>query len=91
MSLEYPCVHFVDGTCKKFSDEEVTSYCVKSPCEDQEVSKGDRIRAMSDDELAEFICGVYDEEEDNAKVINGYYIPCYNQNSIKEWLEQPAE
>ena len=54
-------------------------------------SNADRIRAMSDDELAEFICGVYDEEEDNAKVINGYYIPCYNQYNIKEWVEQPAE
>lgn len=54
-------------------------------------TNADRIRAMSDDELAEFICGVYDEEEDNAKFINGYYIPCYNQYSIKEWLEQPAE
>ena len=51
----------------------------------------DRIRAMSDEELAEFLCGVYDEDEDAAKIINGVYIPCYDQYSIKEWLKQPAE
>ena len=41
----------------------------------------DRIRAMSDEELAEFLCGVYDMVDDC----------CYDQRSIKEWLKQPAE
>ena len=91
MSIEYPCVHYVKKKCEKFSDEEVTSYCVESPCGYQELSNADRIRAMSDEELAEFLCEVYDVDEDNAKFINGYNIPCYNQYSIKEWLEQPAE
>ena len=54
-------------------------------------TNADRIRAMSDEELAEFLCGVYDEDEDAAKFINGVYIPCYDQYSIKEWLKQPVE
>ena len=48
---------------------------------------------MSDEELAEFICGIFDDDDDDigGKFINGYYIPCYDQHSIKEWLEQPAD
>lgn len=55
------------------------------------VTNADRIRAMTDEELAEFLCGVYDNDEDYAKFINGYHIPYYDQHSIKEWLQQPAE
>ena len=54
-------------------------------------TNADRIRAMTDEELAEFLCGVYDNDEDYAKFINGHLIPCYNPHSIKEWLQQPAE
>ena len=52
-----------------------------------------RIRAMSDEELAELICGIFDDDDDDigGKFINGYYIPCYDQHSIIEWLEQPAD
>lgn len=60
-------------------------------CENKVVTNADRIRSMTDEELAEFLCGVYDEDEDYAKFINGYYIPCYEQHRIKEWLQQPAE
>lgn len=35
MSSEYPCVYFEkDGKCRKFSDENTTSYCVMGPCPD---------------------------------------------------------
>lgn len=51
----------------------------------------DRIKAMSVDELAYFICGIYDDEEDGAKFINGTYIPAYNQRDIKEWLEREED
>lgn len=56
-------------------------------------TNGDRIRAMSDEELAEFICGVFDDDDDDicGKFINGCFIPCYDQYSIKEWLQQPAD
>lgn len=51
----------------------------------------DRIKAMSVDELADFICGIYDEEDDDAKFINGITIPYYNENDIKEWLDREVE
>ena len=54
MSRLYPCVYCTeDGYCKKYSDEEVTSWCVQSPCKDEKPSNADRIRAMTDEELAE--------------------------------------
>lgn len=55
MSKEYPCVHYDEGICNKFSDCKVRSWCVQSPCKDQEPSNADRIRAMTDEELAELL------------------------------------
>lgn len=50
------CVHRTDeGICKKFSVDGVTSYCVDGPCKDEVLTNADRIRSMSDEELAEFI------------------------------------
>lgn len=58
MSRLYPCVYCTeDGYCKKCSDEEVTSWCVQSPCKDEKPSNADRIRAMTDEELADEILG----------------------------------
>ena len=53
-------------------------------------TNADRIRAMSDEELALWICGVYDIEEENGKFINGIIIPGYAPHDIEEWLQQPA-
>lgn len=54
MSRLYPCVYCTeDGYCKKYSDEEVTSWCVQSPCKDEKPSNADRIRSMTDEELAD--------------------------------------
>lgn len=60
-------------------------------------TNADRIRAMSDEELAEFLCGVHDEEnggvyqDECGKFINGTLIFDYDQYKIAEWLKQPAE
>ena len=91
MSIDYPCVHWDKGKCKKFSDDKVTSWCVEGPCGDQMQSNADKIRAMTDEELALWICGVYDIEEENGKFINGIIIPGYAPHDIEEWLQQPAE
>lgn len=91
MSKDYPCVYWNDGKCKKFSDDSVTSRCVWSPCYSQTPSNADRIRSMTDEELALWICGVYDSEEENGKFINGIIIPGYAPHDIEEWLQQPAE
>ena len=57
----------------------------------KQITNADRIRAMSDEELAEFLCGVYDDDEEYGKVINGFIIPYYDQNSIKEWIQRTEE
>jgi hypothetical protein len=54
------------------------------------MTNGDRIRSMTDEELAEFLCGVYDEEETD-KFICGTIIPNYYEEAICDWLKQPAE
>lgn len=53
-------------------------------------TNGDRVRSMTDEELAEFLCGVYDEEETD-KFICGTIIPNYYEEAICDWLKQPAE
>ena len=54
-------------------------------------SNADRIRSMSDEELAEFICGVFDEDEYNGKYICGVTIANYEQYNILEWLKSEVE
>lgn len=92
MSMEYPCIFFEkDGKCRKFSGENTTSYCVMGPCPEQKLSNADRIRAMSDEKLAEFLCSVFDDEDCNGKYIFGVTIQDYDEYSILDWLKQPAE
>lgn len=87
MSRLYPCVYCTeDGYCKKYSDEEVTSWCVQSPCKDEKPSNADRIRAMSDEELAEWLDRLITHCNDG---------PCFNcfmqeacLTSVLEWLKQ---
>ena len=96
MSMEYPCVYFEkDGKCRKFSDNTAISYCVMGPCPEQKLSNADRIRAMLDEELAEFI----------SRIEIGYFGPqvygktfcdmCKVQDKCDDcrlwWLQQPAE
>ena len=54
-------------------------------------TNADKIRSMTDDELALWICGVYDIEEEHGKFINGTIIPGYAPHDVEEWLQQPAE
>ena len=50
MSKIYPCVYCTeDGYCKKYSDDEVTYWCVQSPCKDEKPSNADR------EELADWL------------------------------------
>ena len=93
MSMEYPCIYFEkDGKCRKFSDNTAGSYCVMGPCPEQKSSNADRIRAMSDEELAEFLA------EEQFRIANvvfqavGYGL---EKQAIYvrrlDWLQQPAE
>ena len=78
MSLEYPCVYYKPGgLCEKYSTDGITSYCVQGPCPDQSLSNSDRIRAMSDEELAHLLC------------FEGWQM--IEVQECLEWLQQPAE
>ena len=79
MSKDYPCVYWNDGKCKKFSDDKVTSWCVWSPCASQTPSNADRIRSMSDEELAMCLYEI------------GYDGGWGALEGTLDWLQQPAE
>lgn len=92
MSREYPCIYFDKvGKCRKFSSDVDYQYCVMGPCPEQKLSNADRIRAMSDEELAVFLessrgCPSNDDCE--------YGVHATPENCIKHWttwLQQPAE
>ena len=56
MSKVYPCIYCTDDLkCTKYTDDKVTSFCVLGPCKDEKPSNGDKIRAMSDEQLAEWL------------------------------------
>ena len=87
MSKLYPCVNCTeDGYCKKYSDEEVKSWCVQGPCKDERPSNADRIRNMTDEELIHFFASE-----------TGFLCPvpkeCGDESCIEcfgEWLKQEA-
>lgn len=85
------CKYNHEGDCCNSGAGQYMCKC-KLPCKYiVPMTNAEYIRHMSDEELAEFLCGVYDEDENFGKFINGVLVPCYDQYSIKEWLEQPAE
>ena len=71
--------------------EDFETMANKKDCRKRVFTNADRIRAMSDEELAEFLCGVFDEDECDGKYICGVTIAGYDQYKIDEWLKQPAE
>ena len=83
MSTYYPCVYWSDGMCKKFSDDKVTSWCVEGPCGDQMPSNADKIRAMNDEELKEFICS-----NSQCKFCK---FERWGRCDLLEWLQQPVK
>lgn len=93
MSKEYPCVYHKNGECKKHSGNGVVSYCLLGPCPDEIPSNADRIRAMNDEELAEFWapkegCGKAPWCKPSGRT-KCNKVPCYK--CALEWLRQPAE
>lgn len=92
MSLEYPCVYYKPGgLCEKHSTDGITSYCVQGPCPDQSLSNSDRIRDMSDEELADIFlradfCKCCEHEKDG--VCN--YVCAYPNIPLYEGCKQAA-
>lgn len=101
MSLEYPCVYYKPGgLCEKYSTDGITSYCVQGPCPDQSLSNSDRIRAMSDEELADIFlradfCKCCEHEKGGVcNFICAYpNIPIYEgcRQAALKWMKQPVE
>ena len=83
MSMEYPCIYFEkDGKCRKFSDNTAISYCVMGSCPEQKLSNADRIRGMTDEELADWAIN-------KAPSIGKRYTD--SRLGLLDWLKQPAE
>lgn len=101
MSMEYPCIYFEkNGRCRKFSDDTAVSYCVMGPCPEQTLSNADRIRAMSDEELADIFlradfCKCCEHEKGGVcNFICAYpNIPIYEgcRQAALKWMKQPVE
>ena len=55
MSNKYPCIYYDNGKCQKFSDNQYNAWCDFDNCESRTPSNVDHIRAMSDEEIAEWL------------------------------------
>lgn len=91
------CVHKTEeGLCRKYSVDGDISYCVEGPCPDEVLTNADRIRAMSDEELAEFLERVHNFPCESC-CDNLYWCRRNNapepscRNHFEDWLRQPAE
>ena len=82
MSILYPCVYYTeDGYCKKFSDEEVVSWCVLSSCKYEKPSNADLIRAMTDEEIEDWYWWMHKEMM--------YYTD--SRAFVHDWLKQEVD
>ena len=85
MSKAYPCVYCTDDRkCTRWPDEAM-NFCVLGPCEYEKPSNGDRIRAKSDEELAEWLChGCCPSDRGGTDIADEY---CSDTNCRECWLE----
>ena len=82
------CIHRTeDGTCQKFTTDTIHAFCVDGPCEYAIPSRADRVRSMSDEELAQFMTKFADCNE------CPMYMPCENEypaeanGCVMRWLD----
>lgn len=100
MSREYPCVHHKNGWC--YFDPEQPDACVFGPCDNETPSHGDKIRRMSDEELASVLVR-YEGTEKRTTVYGGHEHIFHGPNGDKcgtreyavqlwtDWLRKPAK
>ena len=82
------CKHRVMDRCKKYDRPCIFSPDCFEPEEEKHMTNADRIRAMNDEELAEFI--------KNIKVRAAFCKAVKNNDAFEElcsaeWLQEPAE
>lgn len=76
--------YFLEGSdCDKFNQK----VCAVPP------TNADRIRGMSDEELAEFLCHFRSDDvvEHACSGCKAEPYCCYGHNGMIDWLQQPAE
>lgn len=91
-----------EGVCKKYSTENEFQYCVEGPCENEVITNADKIRAMSDDELAILLLK-YEGTEKIPTPYGGHEhrfhgpkgeacgTKSYALMLWKDWLQEPAD
>lgn len=88
------CAFWREGDrCAKFSDDECDNFCVLGPCSAQVPSNADRIRAMSDEQLALAIRMTADCDFcpiKNCKARH-YSSPNNCERHWFQWLQSPAD
>ena len=91
MSRIYPCIYCTDDLhCTKYTDDNYESWCVLGPCQDETPSNADRIRAMTDEELANMWCTYVDCGECPKRIgCSMNYQDCLRL--ALEWLKQESE
>ena len=67
--------------CIKYTTDEATSFCVGRNCRDRKESNSDRLRRMTDEELAKFISG---KARGFGEEYEGYM-------SALDWLKEESE
>ena len=93
--MAHGCTYCTDDFhCEKFTDEKYTSWCYGKdyPCKDRRISNADRIRAMTDEELAEWFIKVQDDVADYYDGGHAFApeLPTM-ENSWLDWLKQEAQ
>lgn len=100
MSREYPCVYYDDGKCTRDPEPGFTDWCVLGPCSYETPSRADRIRAMSDEDLAWLLNKMSYNEIDFCRRLEECGRLLETDDGIPEekcadfllrWLRQPAE
>lgn len=94
MSIEYPCVYHKNGWC--YFDKSQPDACVFGPCKNETPSNGDKIRTMSDEELADqLVLEVKGIAPWNmfTSIPTGRMFIARNaaRKDVEKWLKMPAE
>ena len=82
------------NSCKYWDrevDESPCDKCLHNAIDNFEpMTNFEKIKSMYLEELAEFICGIYGEE-DGSKFINGITIPNFDEDAIQAWLKREVD
>lgn len=73
--------------CMKFTTDQSISFCVGKKCPDRKESNADRIRSMTDEELANWLATI--TNPNTAAAYNGYCLSG-STSMFLEWLQSES-